>query len=131
VGSDSHAVVDLFEEARAVELDERLVSGRRGHHRPEALLRAVTAGGAAALGWDAGTLATGQLADFVAVDTAGVRLAGAGASDLAAHVVFAATSADVTHVVVGGRTVVDDRAHVRVGDVGRALTDAIREVTGP
>lgn len=131
VGSDSHAVVDLFEEARAVELDERLVSGWRGHHRPEALLHAATAAGAAALGWDAGTLAAGRLADFVAVDTAGVRLAGAGTTDLAAHVVFAATAADVTHVVVGGRTVVDDRAHVRVVDVGRALARAIREATDP
>src|SRR6266540_803546 len=28
LGSDSHAVVDLFEEARAVELDERLATGR-------------------------------------------------------------------------------------------------------
>ena len=29
---DSHAVIDLFEEARAVELDERLATGERGHH---------------------------------------------------------------------------------------------------
>ena len=35
LGSDSHAVVDLFEEMRAVELDERLATRRRGHrHRP-------------------------------------------------------------------------------------------------
>ena len=32
LGSDSHAVIDMFEEARAVELDERLASGERGHH---------------------------------------------------------------------------------------------------
>ena len=32
LGSDSHAVIDLLEEARAVELDERLASGTRGHH---------------------------------------------------------------------------------------------------
>ncbi len=31
LGSDSHAVIDLFEEARAVELDERLRTERRGH----------------------------------------------------------------------------------------------------
>ena len=45
LGTDSHAVVDLFEEARAVELDERLVSRRRGIHRPEDLLAAATGGG--------------------------------------------------------------------------------------
>ena len=32
LGSDSHAVIDLFEEARAVELDERLATGTRGNH---------------------------------------------------------------------------------------------------
>ncbi len=31
LGSDSHAVIDLFEEARAVELDARLATGERGH----------------------------------------------------------------------------------------------------
>ena len=31
LGSDSHAVIDLFEEARAVELDLRLATERRGH----------------------------------------------------------------------------------------------------
>ncbi|MGH3648346.1 MAG: formimidoylglutamate deiminase, partial [Micromonosporaceae bacterium] len=37
LGSDSHAVVDLFEEARAVELDERLATERRGHHTAASL----------------------------------------------------------------------------------------------
>ena len=31
VGSDGHAVIDLLEEGRAVELNERLATGRRGH----------------------------------------------------------------------------------------------------
>ena len=31
LGSDSHAVIDLFEEMRAVEMHERLASQRRGH----------------------------------------------------------------------------------------------------
>ena len=31
LGSDSHAVIDLFEEMRAVELDERLATRQRGH----------------------------------------------------------------------------------------------------
>ena len=39
LGSDSHAVIDLFEEARAVELDERLATGVRGHHPAAGLLR--------------------------------------------------------------------------------------------
>ena len=45
LGSDSHAVIDLFEEARAVELDERLISGSRGHHSPTDLATMATAAG--------------------------------------------------------------------------------------
>ncbi len=39
LGTDSHAMIDLFEEARAVELDERLATGERGLHSASALLR--------------------------------------------------------------------------------------------
>jgi formiminoglutamate deiminase len=125
LGSDSHAIVDLFEEARAVELDERLATERRGHHRAEDLLAAATAAGMHALGWDAGRLAPGQLADLVAVRLHSPRLAGARPADLVDHLVFAATAADVTHVVVGGRPVVEDGRHRLVGDVAAALARAI------
>ena len=130
LGSDSHAVVDLFEEARAVELDERLVSGRRGHHECGALLAAATAGGMAALGWDAGELAPGRLADLVAIDLGSVRLAGWRREDLVAGVVYAATAADVTDVVVGGRPLVADRRHLALGDVGGLLQRAIGRALG-
>ena len=39
VGSDMHAVIDLFEELRALEVDQRLIAGRRGLHQPTELLR--------------------------------------------------------------------------------------------
>ena len=49
LGRDSHAVVDLLEEARGVELDERLAAERRGHFAA----RGAAAGGdgAGSLGW--------------------------------------------------------------------------------
>jgi formiminoglutamate deiminase len=129
LGSDSHAVVDLFEEARAVELDERLASERRGNHRPSDLLTAASEGGARALGWpEAGAIAPGRLADLVAVRLDTPRLAGAPADDLLAAVVFAATAADVADVVVGDRQVVAGGRHLLVGDVAAALDEAIRAV---
>ena len=122
-------MIDLFEEARAVELDERLVTERRGHHRPADLLAAATEHGMAALGWDAGRLARGLLADLVTVDLGSVRLAGARPADTVDHLVFAATAADVTSVVVSGRQVVRDRQHLLVGDVAGALDRAIGALT--
>jgi formiminoglutamate deiminase len=128
VGSDSNAVVDLFEEARGVELDERLATQRRGHWPAADLLRAATADGAAALGWpDAGRLEPGALADWVTVGLDSVRLAGARPETLLESVLFAATAADVRDVVVGGRRVVRDGRHATI-DVSRALDEAIGAV---
>jgi len=124
LGSDSHAVIDLFEEARGVELDERLATHRRGHLSAAFLLDAATVNGHRALGWsDAGELAPGMRADLVAVDLESPRTAGVGAS--AEVAVFAAAAPDVTDVVVDGRPVVRDRAHARVPGAGAALRDAI------
>jgi cytosine/adenosine deaminase-related metal-dependent hydrolase len=121
LGSDSHAVVDLFEEARAVEMHERLRTERRGHFTAAALIRAATVAGHAACGWDdAGTLAVGRRADLVCVRLDSPRTAGL---DPAA-VVFAATAADVTDVVVDGRPVVHDGRHTAI-DVGPALRGAL------
>jgi formiminoglutamate deiminase len=125
LGSDSHAVIDMFEEARAVELDERLASGERGRHGAAGLLRAATEDGHASLGWpDAGRIAPGARADLVTVDLDGVRLAGTTAENAVESVVFAASAADVRDVVIDGREVVRDGRHVAI-DVSRELQDAI------
>lgn len=122
LGSDSQAVVDLLAEARAVELGGRLVSGRRGCHRPADLLAAATAGGAAALGWPAdGRLVAGGRADLVALRLDTPRLAGVPVEDLVAGAVFAGSAADVSHVVAAGRLIVADGRHLLLGDVPAAL----------
>jgi formiminoglutamate deiminase len=121
LGSDSQAVIDLFEEARGVELDERLATQRRGHFTAAELLTAATATGHAALGWDdAGTIAAGRRADLVAVSLESVRTAGVDPAGL----VFAATAADVTHVVADGRLIVDGGRHTAF-DVPAALREAL------
>ena len=128
LGSDSHAVIDMFEEARAVELDERLAREQRGIIGAPTLLQAATAGGQHALGWtDAGRFTVGARADFVAVDMNSVRTAGGDASS--ETVVFAASASDVTDVVVDGRVAVADRRHVRV-DVAAELGSAISDLMG-
>jgi formiminoglutamate deiminase len=126
IGSDSHAVVDGFEEARAIEMNARLAAEARGVVDPAILLEAATSGGLRALGWGPGGLVPGAAADLVTVDLNSPRTAGCD-PESAATVVFAATAADVRHVLVGGRTVVRDGAHCSV-DVRRELRAVIGEI---
>jgi formiminoglutamate deiminase len=124
-GSDSQAVIDPFEEARAIELDERLATGVRGVHRATDLLRAATASGYAALGWpEGGRIETGALADLTTVSLDGVRLAGMRAEEAVPSVVFAAAPADVRAVMVAGRWSVRDGEHVAL-DVAAELRGAL------
>jgi formiminoglutamate deiminase len=128
LGTDSNALIDMFEEARAVELDERLVTGARGRHRPADLLRAATENGHASLGWaEAGRIAPGALADLVTVGLDSARLAGTEPEHAVESLVFAAAPADVRHVLVGGRFVVRDGAHVRL-DVASDLRASLAAI---
>ena len=129
LGSDSHAVIDLFEEARAVELDERLATQVRGQHTAAQLLTAATIDGHRSIGWpEAGTIAVGAVADLVSVRLDSVRTAGTATADTAlAAAVFAASAADVHHVVSGGRVVVRDAQHHAL-DVAAELARTIAVV---
>ncbi len=102
VGSDSNAVIDMLEEARALELDQRRASGRRVLHQPGDLFGAATIGGMRALGWEAGELKAGRLADFITLDQPGLD----GRQLELGYLMFACTARDVVNVVVGGTTVI-------------------------
>ena len=119
LGSDQHAVIDLFEETRALEMHERLDSLQRGRFRPGELLSAATRH--ESLGWDdAGRLEVGARADLVAVRLDSPRTAGSAPK----QILMSATAADVDTVIVDGRTVVAGGQHL-LGDVGSLLQKAI------
>jgi formiminoglutamate deiminase len=129
LGSDSHAVIDPFEETRAIELDERLGSRRRGTFTGEELCAVMTTGGASALGLPNAGLAMGAPADFMEVDTSSVRLAGHDPAGLVDALVYAAAPADVRTVVVAGVERVRDGSHVSI-ETATELDRAIRQVMG-
>ena len=98
-------------------------------HEADELLLAADRGGYASLGWPGGAmLRPGALADLVAIATDGVRLAGTPARGPGRRRSCSpARRADVRDVIVGGRFVVRDGAHVSL-DVARELPAAIGAV---
>lgn len=123
LGSDSHAVIDLFEEMRAVELDERLASLRRGQWSAAQLVTAATSNGHRSLGFaDAGRIEVGARADLVTVRLDSPRTAGTGGD--VETLVFATSAADVTDVVVDGQQIIAEGKHTGF-DVGTALMRAL------
>jgi cytosine/adenosine deaminase-related metal-dependent hydrolase len=126
VGSDQHAIIDPFEEARGLELHERLGTGTRGAFTPEELVNALTANGYRSLGWSGGgRFEAGAPCDLVAVSTSSVRTAGADPGQL----LFAASAGDVTDVVVSERQVVSGGSH-HLGDVSSRLSRSINALWG-
>lgn len=121
LGTDQHALIDLFAEARALEMAERLRTGTRGVFDVPALVTAMTRAGYDALGWEGGALRAGALADFVCLRLDTVRTAGC----LPDQAVMAASATDVDTVVVGGRQVVQGGRHVRFADVGAMMRKAV------
>ncbi len=126
IGSDSHAVIDPFEETRAIETHQRLKTHVRGNHRSDELVGAASLNGYRALGWAGGRLSAGAVADLVVIDPHSARLAGTDRADVAS-LVFGATASDVRDVMVNGRWVVRDRNHVSF-DVPRALSTSIAAI---
>lgn len=121
VGSDSHAVIDLFEETRGVELHERLRSGRRGVFAPAVLARIATINGARSLGFEGSHLEVGKPADITIFSDETPRAQTAG-DDIGA-ILYSATAADVTDVFVGGAQIVSGGHHPVRETARRVLSD--------
>jgi cytosine/adenosine deaminase-related metal-dependent hydrolase len=113
LGSDQHAVIDLIEETRALEMHERLASRQRGRFTLPQLVAAVTANGHRSLGWDdSGRIEVGARADLVAVRRDSVRTAGS----LPGQIMLSATASDIDTVLADGTVVVRAGQHT-LGDV--------------
>jgi 5-methylthioadenosine/S-adenosylhomocysteine deaminase len=115
---------DMFLEMRLLGLSQKLRYGA-ATAPAEQILRMATRAGARALGGDGrfGCLAPGMAADLILVDAGSPRLQpllpGGPHSNLAPNLVYSATGADVTDVMIGGRWVVRRRRMQAVD--GRAI----------
>ncbi|MFK7930452.1 MAG: formimidoylglutamate deiminase [Myxococcota bacterium] len=131
VGSDSHAMIDLFQEVRTLELHGRALAGRRHILTPDdddhglagRLLAAATADGARCLGREGGQLIPGSPADFVTLDLR--RPAAAGVPPLEAAALVA-DSSWVDDVWVAGRLVVRGGRHPNRARIVEEASSVIR-----
>jgi len=123
LGTDSHAQIDLMEDARELEYHLRLqrmeravLAGTAPTDGGAAVLAArlfdcATINGAKSIGAPVGILETGRPADFFTVDLDDPSIAGTSPDDLLASVVFSLSRAAVREVVVGGKQIVSEGQH--------------------
>ncbi|MDX6446102.1 MAG: formimidoylglutamate deiminase [Blastocatellia bacterium] len=136
LGTDSHAQIDLLEDARELELhlrlqkleravlsvrsptvredpqaDEALPNGRASD-TAAMLFDCATRNGARSIGAPGGALEPGRAADFFTIDLDDPSIAGASTDTLLASIVFALSRAAVREVVVSGKPIVSEGQHL-------------------
>lgn len=120
IGSDQHAVVDPWQEIRALEYGERLRSGVRGRFSPEQLLEISHRGGLRSLG--RGEESDEPETDLQHIAADSVRTVGSKAEQLA----MSATAQDVLSVRIAGQQVAENGVHSTLGSPAVLLAAAFR-----
>lgn len=121
LGTDSHAQIDLLEDARELEYHlrlqklERAVLSAAGDDTLSSLAARLfdcaTRHGADSIGALTGALEVGRPADFFTVDLGDLSIAGATMDELLACIVFALARTAVRDVCVGGQLIIEDGRH--------------------
>lgn len=122
LGSDSHTIINPFEELRLVEYHERLryegrnlLAHRSSHSSSLETARVLwdmgTTNGARSLGSTPRDLSIGSPADFITVDLKDLSLAGSTEETLLANIVFSMNLSALSDVVIGGEVVVRQGVH--------------------
>ncbi len=123
-GPASNDNLDLWEELRLAPLLARALAADPGVVTTADALALATRGGAEALGLATGSLEPGRCADFIRLDMEDpVFVPTLDDAELLGHLVWAASSRQVTDVWVGGRRVVAERICTTVDD-GAARQEA-------
>ncbi|QLD89666.1 amidohydrolase [Natronomonas salina] len=122
-GAASNNDLDVFDELRDAAMVGKLAAEDASAVAAEDAVRAATRGGAEALGFDAGRIEAGALADLAVVDLEAPHLTPQ--TDLVSHLAYAVRGSDVRHTVVGGEVLVRDR-EVLAMDEGAVRREAQR-----
>lgn len=135
VGTDSNVAISLIGELRMLEYSQRLRDLARNVLIPgegsvgQALYIGAARGGAQALGRNAGEIATGRLADLVAIDSTHPTLCALSRRQILDGLVFACANNMVTDLWSAGRHAVKDGTHIARDRIVAAWRAAIAELT--
>lgn len=114
-GPASHNTLDTFQEMKFAAVTHKQATGDPTFLTTREVLGLATAGSARAMHRpELGTVAIGAPADLAVVDLSGSHVAPL--YDLEAALVYSSRADDVTHTIVGGRVVLDDREVVGVDE---------------
>ena len=121
LGTDSHAQIDLLEDARELEYHLRLEKLERAVLAPSnddslsglarRLFDCATVSGARSINAPGGKLEPGFPADFFTVDLDDPSIAGATPDDLLSCIVFGLARTAIRDVFVGGKQIISDGQH--------------------
>jgi formimidoylglutamate deiminase len=120
LGTDSHAQIDLLEDARELESNLRLCKLERAVLAQEGdglaslaarLFDCATLHGAESIGALGGKLAPGRAADFFTIDLDDPSIAGASTDDLLPCMLFSLARNAVREVAVGGQLILEEGQH--------------------
>ncbi len=135
IGTDSNVNIALCEELRLLEYSQRLKNCERNimtageSSTGETLYTKAAKGGAQALNRNAGVIATGKLADLVAIDSADPKLCALSNTQILDGYLFAANDNVVTDVWSAGRHQVQNGHHVAQDTIIANYRSAITELT--
>jgi len=145
LGTDSHAQIDLLEDARELEYHLRLkklernvlaeVGEDENSSRRSALaaklFECASARGAESIGaWACGGLEPDRMADFFTVDLDDPSIAGAAIDDLLPAIVFSLARTAVREVVRGGKLIVEDGHHRAQSEIIQKFAALQRKLWG-
>jgi formimidoylglutamate deiminase len=135
IGSDSHVSQSPVEELRWLEYGQRLAMQRRNiaatpaqPHVAAFLWQGALRGGAQAAGRPVGALAVGKRADLLVLDDTHVNLDDVAAGDVLGRLLFCGNDNLVRDVLVGGRWVVRNGAHITQNAIAHRYKLALHQL---
>ena len=134
IGSDSNVRISLTEELRMLEYSQRLLRKERnvmtdtsGSLGKSLYINALS-GGAQALSRNSGSIASGQWADLITLDSDALALHGSSEDEILDRWIFSGDDSLVREVWSAGRHMVVDGHHIKRDQIEKQYRKIIREL---